>query len=668
MTSVRINVLLVEDNLGDAQLAKDMLAYDGGGAFDVIHVQTLEEAIRSLESNPAIGLVLLDLGLPDETGLQTLRRIIPHAQHASVVVITGHRDEEMGIAAIREGAHDFITKGQIDGAQLRRILRYALERQDMQTALRVEMDRRAAAQTALQLSEERYRLLSETAPMGLLLCNELGKIADANGELLRLFRYSREQLVGQPVEILLPERVRDAHQRLRHSYMRRPNSRRMGSETELLGRKSDGTEFPVEINVGPVTTAEGTFFSVTIVDITSQNKLEEQLRCAQRTEAVGKLAGGVAHDFNNLLAVIVGCSDFVLEVLPAAHPASKKVEMIKKAGASATDLTRQLLAFSQQEVILPRVLDLKEIVDRTETLLRRLIGDQIDLKVFVEPALGHVKADQGQIEQIILNLAINARDAMPQGGKLTIEARNSEIDFSYQEKLEQVVPGRYVVLSVEDTGCGMDRQTQSRIFDPYFTTKESGKGTGLGLATVYGIAKQCGGYIWVNSQVNRGTSFKVYLPRVKQEVQREEEEAPKTGPVRYSETILIAEDSDSVREVVGDFLESKGYLVLGAASGDAALKTAKGFGGAIDLLLTDVVMPGIGGVELARQLKVLRPRMKVIFTSGDSDDTQARQGGLDSTRVFIQKPFRPKTLAKKIRQVLDEPDRTAGNTRLVQAN
>jgi len=318
---------------------------------------------------------------------------------------------------------------------------------------------------------------------------------------------------------------------------------------------------------------------------------------------------------------------------------------------SAADLTRQLLAFGRQQLVQPRVLDLKDTLEKTETLLRRLIGENIELNISLDFSLGAIKADPGQIEQILLNLAVNARDSMPKGGRLSIEARNVEIDEFYREQHPAAVPGRYVMLAVTDTGCGMDLETQLRIFDPFFTTKELGKGTGLGLATVYGIVKQGGGYIWVYSEIAQGSVFKVYLPRVEQSAQparREEEEVVRNG----SETILLAEDSDPLRAMAREYLEGVGYKVLDAGSGKDALQRAKDFDGAIHLLLTDVVMPGMSGPELAEQLALRRPEIKVLFTSGYTDDAIARQGILDSKVAFIQKPYRPRALAKKIREVL----------------
>ncbi len=382
-------------------------------------------------------------------------------------------------------------------------------------------------------------------------------------------------------------------------------------------------------------------------------KVETELRQAQRLEAIGRLAGGVAHDFNNLLGVILGCTDTVLDTLPPDHPAAKKVEMIRNAGASAAELTLQLLAFSRRQVLQPQVLDLKNIVARVQAFVHRLIGENIEIKTSFEPSLGCVKADPGQIEQVLLNLAVNARDAMPQGGILTIEGHNVELDESYREEHQQVIPGHYVMLAVGDTGCGMDRETQSRIFDPFFTTKELGHGTGLGLATVYGIVKQSGGYIWVYSELTKGTVFKVYLPLVEQAAQPLREREPNMTVLRGCETILLAEDTDSLREMAKEYLESVGYTVVEAVSGKDALQRAKDFDGTIHLLLTDVVMPEMSGPDLAREVASLRPGVKIIFTSGYTDDAIARQGILDPSVTFIQKPYRPKALARMIREVLD---------------
>ncbi len=657
----KIHVLLIEDNALDARLVKGMLEHDESGIFTLKHALTLEEGLRSLAPTCVYQVILLDLGLPDTNGLQTLRQIMPVAEGASVVVLTGLQDEELGIAALREGAHDYIIKGQIQGGPLRRILRYAVERHKLDSELRAEIKRRTRVQEALQLSEQRYRLLAETAPIGILLTNEQGEFIDANTQALRMFGYKREELIGEAIEILLPERLRCAHQEHRSSYMKEPHTRPLARGIELTARRKDGTEFLVEIALRPLVTNDGVLVSSTVIDITERKKMEEQRRLSQRMEAIGKLSGGVAHDFNNLLAVILGCSDVVLEMLPADHPAIRKIEMIRKAGASAADLTRQLLAFGRQQMLQPRVLDLKEILEQIQSLLHRLIGENIEFKLSLDPSLGRVKADPGQIEQVLLNLAINARDAMPLGGRLTIEAQNVELDDSYNAEHHVVIPGRYIMLAVEDTGCGMDHDTQSRIFDPFFTTKELGKGTGLGLATVYGIVKQSGGYIWVYSELDKGTLFKVYLPRVEEAVQPVRQKDLEAPVPPACETILLAEDSGSLREMAREYLESVGYAVLEAASGAEALQKAKEYDGTIHLLLTDVVMPEMSGPELARQVAALRPDVRVIFTSGYTNDAIARQGVFDPSVAFIQKPYRPKALARKIQEVLIEPATQADN-------
>jgi two-component system cell cycle sensor histidine kinase/response regulator CckA len=510
-------------------------------------------------------------------------------------------------------------------------------------------------------AENRFRMLIETAPMGIVIANKQGRITETNAQALQMFGYGREELYGQSVETLLPERLRASHEGHRAGYTTDPHPRPMGVGMELFARRKDGTEFPVEISLGPLETNEETLISSIIVDISSRKKMEKQIRLSQRMEAIGELAGGVAHDFNNLLAVILGCADIALDELPTEHLATKKIGTIRQAASSAADLTRQLLAFSRQQMLQPRVLDLKELIDRTQVLIRRLIGENIEITIRLEPSLGCVRADPGQIEQILLNLAVNGRDAMPKGGRLTIEARNVGLDNSYRDEHLAVVPGQYVMLAVQDTGCGMNRETQARIFDPFFTTKELGKGTGMGLATVYGIVKQSGEYIWVYSELGKGTIFRVYLPLVTQSAASAHQEEPEATVLRGTESILLAEDSDSLREMAKEYLESVGYSVIESASGKDALQRARDFDGMIHLLLTDIVMPEMSGPELAAEIALVRPGIKVIFTSGYTDDAIARQGILDPTVAFIQKPYRPKALARRIREVLDGPSTKVGN-------
>ena len=368
-------------------------------------------------------------------------------------------------------------------------------------------------------------------------------------------------------------------------------------------------------------------------------------------EAVGQLAGGVAHDFNNLLTVILGYSDVLAAKLDPGSLALEELDEIRSAGERAASLTRQLLAFSRQQVLERKVIDVNDLIANIEKMLRRLIGEDIELVTVPDPALRRVFADSGQLEQVIMNLAVNARDAMPRGGKLTLETANVELDQAYARAHATVRPGSYVMIAVSDTGVGMNAETLTRIFEPFFTTKERGKGTGLGLATVYGIVKQSGGYVWVYSEAERGTTFKIYLPPAEQGAEVEEATAA-LPPVRGSETVLLVEDEESVRTLSRTILESYGYSVLEAGSGLEALEMVRERGGSIDLLLTDVVMPSMGGADLVTRLQVLRPGIRVLYMSGYTDDTVVRHAHLKQGRVFLQKPFTPETLVRKVREAL----------------
>jgi two-component system, cell cycle sensor histidine kinase and response regulator CckA len=404
----------------------------------------------------------------------------------------------------------------------------------------------------------------------------------------------------------------------------------------------------------PLVEADGTRSGVFVhgLDVTERSVLEQQLRQSQKMDAVGRLAGGVAHDFNNLLSVILSYSGLTLEELKPGDPLREYLDEIKAAGERAAALTRQLLAFSRQQVLQPRVIDLDQIVIGMKSMLGRLLGEDIELSVLSAPGLGRVLADPGQLEQVVMNLAVNARDAMPAGGKLTFEASNIELSEEYVGTHLGALPGAYVMLAVSDTGTGMDAATQARIFEPFFTTKEQGKGTGLGLSTVFGIVKQSGGHIGVYSELGRGTTFKVYIPRT----DRVEIARLARGPaaaVGGSETILFVEDEENVRVVACAILRRNGYHVLEASNGGEAFLIAKDFPGMVHLLLTDVVMPRMSGRVLAEHLTPLRPDMKILFASGYTDDTIVRHGVLEAGVAFLQKPFTSETLLHRVREVLD---------------
>jgi PAS domain S-box-containing protein len=391
----------------------------------------------------------------------------------------------------------------------------------------------------------------------------------------------------------------------------------------------------------------------TVQDITDRKSLEEQLLQAQKMEAMGRLAGGVAHDFNNLLTAILGYADIVLRRLEAGHPLRGKVEEIKKAGERASTLTRQLLVFSRKQDMQPRVVGLNAVVTELEKMLRRIIGEDVELTTSLAADLGRIRADPAQLEQILLNLAVNARDAMPSGGLLVLETANAELDATYAREHVGVSPGRYVMLVVSDTGTGMSEETRRHIFEPFFTTKAPGKGTGLGLATVYGIVAQSGGHIWVYSEPGRGTVFKVYLPRVDDPVDAKAATAPPL--VGGAETVLLVEDEDGVRELMAEVLTGYGYEVLTARRAEEALQLAARHSGRLDLVISDVVLPGLGGPALVEQLRAARPGIPALFISGYTSETMVQRGIVEEGAAVLPKPFTPEALGRRVREVLDAP-------------
>jgi len=424
---------------------------------------------------------------------------------------------------------------------------------------------------------------------------------------------------------------------------------------QMINRRKDGGLYTEDQSVTPILDASGaiTHFVAVKRDITERLKLEAQLRQAQKMDSVGQLASGIAHDFNNLLTVINGMSELLMDQLSQDDASRADVEDIHRAGERAATLTRQLLAFSRQQILEPRVLNLNTVVAGMKDLLQRLLEEDISLVVVATPELGNVKADPGQIEQLVTNLAVNARDAMPQGGQLTIETHNVTVDDTYgRQHGASVPPGLYVMLCVSDAGVGMDPVTRARIFEPFFTTKAPGKGTGLGLSTVYGIVKQSGGFIWVYSEVGQGSSFKVYLPQV---TEAPDTDQPEQTVVSSSgtETILLVEDDEHLRKVAIRFLEPAGYSVLPTAGGEEALRLIERYEGTVHLMLTDVVMPGMSGRELAGRLAQTRPGMRVLYMSGYTDDTIVRHGLLEGKVALVNKPFTSTVLLRKIRQVLD---------------
>jgi len=434
--------------------------------------------------------------------------------------------------------------------------------------------------------------------------------------------------------------------------------RREGSlvSYESQGRRKDGSSIWLIENVSLIRDEDGEEILLgTVFDMTERRRLEEQLLQSQKMEAVGRLAGGIAHDFNNLLTAIAGYSALLIEQLPENDPRRESAEEIREAGRRAAGLTQQLLAFSRRQVLEPRVLDLNAVIASMEKMLRRVIGEDVELTTALDSGLWRTLADPGQIEQAIVNLVVNARDAMPRGGRLTLETGNVTLDEQFASAYATVHPGPHVMLAVSDTGVGIEASLQARLFEPFFTTKERGKGTGLGLSTTYGIVKQSGGSIWVYSEPGHGTTFKIYLPRCDEPLDARAAPAPPAKPRPGSETVLLVEDEPEVRRLVEKLLRMEGYAVLSAGSPAEALAAAKAVRHEIAILVTDVIMPGMNGQELARVLAADLPAMRVLYMSGYTDAAIAHQGILPPGTAFLSKPFTPDALARKIREVLDGP-------------
>jgi len=513
-----------------------------------------------------------------------------------------------------------------------------------------------AAQENLRRSELNFRSLVTNAPYGVCRCDSTGKILDANPAFLELLGHTSSELIGQHIFGLYA----DNDQWFDLADFLRSSEPFKGLAAEW--KRKDATTTVVRISGRSVANGpEGVVFELFAEDVTERRALEQQLRQSQKMEAVGRLAGGIAHDFNNLLMVISGYSEFLLERLGAEPHLRGPAQEIASAAERASSLTRQLLAFSRKQMLAPRIVNLNDVATENSKMLTRMIGEDIDLVLVPSPNLWPVRADAGQIEQVIMNLAVNARDAMPSGGKLTVETSNVSFDEDYARFHAPLRPGDYVMIAISDTGAGMDSDTQSHIFEPFFTTKGT-KGTGLGLSTVYGIIKQSGGYIWVYSEVGRGTTFKIYLPRVASTGETAAQLAASgvlDNDVRNnvvepgSETILLVEDEANLRYLARQYLEKQGYKVIEAADGAVAMQIAVAHEKVIHLLLTDVIMPGMNGRELAQRISEIRPNVKILYMSGYTENVIGHNGMLDAGIRLLQKPFNLRDLKSKVREVLD---------------
>ncbi|MBK7585124.1 MAG: response regulator [Myxococcales bacterium] len=747
-------VLLIEDNAADRDRVRGWLQSE----VTLVEAACAEEGLRAADG-AAFDCVLLDQCLPDRDGLSLLPAL--RARGLPVVFLTGQEHDAFEPLAMQSGAQDWLAKEGLSAHLLKRAIRHAVERDG---------------------AERLFRSALDAAPNGMLLVNDTGRIVQANLAVAELFGYGPSELVGQSVDVLVPEELRGGHAATRAGFMSQPAKRKMHDRSELFGRHRNGAPISVSIGLSPMKHTDHKYVIVSIVDLrelkqarqelrahesqlfefleslpvgvhvldaagrsyyanrrakamlgaevceqaraenlssaynafvrdkgeryplarlpimralagerssvadielrrgdkrtavemtaapihgsdgrvefaiaafrdlTQQVELEQQLRHSQKLHAIGRLAGGVAHDFNNLLTAIFSFGGFVLEELEDGSTAQADMQEVLGAAERARHLTAQLLAFSRRRPMQPTVVDIKALVSGVDRMLRRMLGETVSLHLALAPALWNVRMDAGALEQVLVNLAVNGRDAMPGGGVLTLEATNTTLDSAYVEGKGNEIPvGEYVVISVTDSGEGMDEETRAQIFEPFFTTKESG--TGLGLATCHGIIGQAGGYLWVYSEVGCGTTFKIYLPRCLAAVAR----APDTQTASRGggETILVAEDDSQVRDVLTRTLSQAGYVVLIATDADSALTIARECPDRIDLLLTDMVMPRMSGKELADELRVSRPETAVLFMSGYTANAFANRGVLDADADLLQKPFTPQEVCDRVRARLD---------------
>ena len=646
MTAETLRLLVVDDDADYAKMAAQFVRVSGAwpGA-DIQLAHSYEQALDALTSG-AFDVALLDYWLGARDGLSLLREVRQRGIDTSAIMLTGRGAEEVAVESMKAGAADYLSKANLTIEELERAVRHAL-------ALRANERQRRQAEGALRASEERFRALVENSSDALMLLDAEGRVTYMTSSSSRQFGWMPDQMIGRSVfDFVHPDDADAAAARMTEVI----TSPGKTVTREIRFGHADGSWRVMEgVAVNRLHDPSVRAIVVNARDITDRRKLEEQLRMSQKMEAVGQLAGGVAHDFNNLLTAILGYCNLMLDDMPSEDPLRGDLDEIRAAGERAAALTRQLLAFSRRQMLQPQVVDLNAIVRQMEKLLRRLISEDVELATKLAPDVMTVRVDPASIEQILVNLAVNARDAMPVGGRLTIETSNIDLDTTYAVTHVTMTPGRYVMLAVGDTGEGMDAATRARVFEPFFTTKEQGKGSGLGLATVYGIVKQSGGYIWVYSEPGHGTMFKVYFPPAEQRTSEAAAEHPgrRTSDGKQGwETVLLVEDEDAVRALAREVLRRHGYVVLEARHGVDALRIAERHGDDIHLMVTDIVMPHMSGRDLAERLSSARPGMKVLFMSGYTDHALMHRE-LTPGSAFLQKPFTPEGFARKVRSVLD---------------
>jgi len=640
----RLRILHLEDNPDDAALVRAAMKADQINC-DVEFVSTRESFLAALE-RPGIDLILSDYALPGFNGLAALKLANERLPGVPFILVSGTLGEDAAIDSLRGGATDYVLKGRL--ARLGPAARRAVAETE---------DRKKRRQAEADLREERQflKVLLESLEVGIVAC-------DAAGTLTLLNRSAREfhGLQAEPVPteewakrygLFHPDGVTRMKREEIPLFRALHGERVRGVEMKIIPENAESRQ--VLASGQPIICDDGRKIGAVIAmqDVTDRRQLEAQLRQAQKMEAIGRLAGGVAHDFNNLLSVIGGYSELILSELGPDHALRGMVEQIGHAGERAASLTRQLLAFSRKQVVSPRVLELGVLLAGVDKMLRRLIGEDIELISRHQDRLGHVRADPGQVEQIIMNLVVNARDAMPRGGRLTIETADVDLDDAFARLHPGSRAGPHVMMSVTDTGGGMDAEILSHLFEPFFTTKEEGKGTGLGLATVYGIVKQSEGYIGVESEPGHGTVFTIYWPRVEAPAESREG-GRKALSLSGTETILIVEDDETYRTLIGEALQGWGYRVLAVGDALRAMEILERAEGRVDLLLTDIILKDVNGYELARRAALLRPELKIVCMSGHTDHPAIKRNASSRSLAFLQKPFALTTLAGKIRETL----------------
>jgi PAS domain S-box-containing protein len=645
LTSERpIRILHLEDSQRDAEIIRHKLEVEGVWC-DIVLADS-QESFDAALTRQTFDLVLCDYNLPNYDGISALKRAKEMRPDAPVIIISGTVGEDEAVQCLHSGATDYLLKQHLE--RLAQAVTRAIQEAE-------ERRRRAHAEEALQQRERRLSSIYE-AVADILFYVEVEKggryrLVSVNPAFVETTGLKYDQVVGKLVDEVLPA----PGITLEH-YAQAIRERR-------IVRWEETSDFPNgrltgEVSVTPSFDDAGncTHLVGAVHDVTEHRQLEAQLRQAQKMESIGQLAGGIAHDFNNLLTVINGMAELALAQIPnGAQQLRDDLQEIRRAGERAAGLTRQLLAFSRKQIVQPQIIDLNAAVAEIGNMLRRLLGEDIDLVITSTESRATIKADRGQMEQVIANLAVNARDAMPSGGTLTIETHSVAIDEAYGRHVGvMAAPGRYVALAVRDTGTGMDEPTRRQIFEPFFTTKGPGKGTGLGLSTVYGIVKQSDGVVSVESEIGRGSCFTIYLPQVDAGTGTHPVGQSIT-PMRGIETILVVEDVSGLRRLMTRTLESNGYNVLTAASGDEALRVLEQYEEPVHLMVTDVVMPGMSGGSLAVRLARIRPEMKVLYMSGYTDDVIVRHGVLEEGVPFLSKPFGTAELIRTIRQVLDSP-------------